>query len=44
MGLDESDRVVLECCSLGLDKEKQSYRRKFILNYKKILYKAERER
>lgn len=44
MGLDENDRVVLECCSAGLDREKQSYRRKFVLNYKKILYKAERER
>jgi hypothetical protein len=40
--LDSSERVELECCAAGLDKEKQSYRRKFMLNYKKILYKTER--
>jgi predicted nucleic acid-binding Zn ribbon protein len=40
MALDHRDQVLLECCSEGLDKEKQSHRRKFILNYKKILYKA----
>jgi hypothetical protein len=44
MSLDENERVALECCSEGLDREKQSYRRKFVLNYKKILYKTERER
>lgn len=44
MGLDERDHVILDCCSEGLDREEQSHRRKFMLNYKKILYKAERER
>lgn len=44
MALDERDRVVLDCCAEGLDRDKQSHRRKFVLNYKKILYKAERER
>ena len=40
MALDHRDQVLLDCCAEGLDREKQSHRRKFILNYKKILYKA----
>jgi hypothetical protein len=44
MWLDEDMGVRLECCHPSLDKEKQSYRRKFVLNYKKMLFKSERER
>ncbi len=44
MWLDERESVVLECCTAGLEREKQSYRRKFMLNYRKLLYKTDRER
>lgn len=36
--------VELECSCMGVPVEEQSYRRKFILNYKKILYKSDRDR
>jgi hypothetical protein len=41
--LVDDSALLLQCCQ-GVDQEKQSYRRKFILNYKKILYKSDRER
>jgi len=38
MEVSEEGNLTLQCCQ-GVELDKNSYRRKFMLNYKKLLYK-----